>query len=96
MPYATEARLITRDEYIGLTVIETYETPTEPGTRYVPQYDWLSNSNYDYWTMSPWNDSASYVGAVRKDGDLDNFAVFYETSAVRPVIVLSKSLLPNE
>ena len=95
-PAAEEARLITRDEYIALTVTETYETPTEPGTRYVPQYDWLYNSNYNYWTMSQWNDSPSSVWRVDINGDLNTSDVFGKNIVVRPVIVLDKSLLTTE
>ena len=45
-PLATEGRLITYDEYINLTIEETYETPTAPGKRIVPIYDWQCDSNY--------------------------------------------------
>ena len=93
---AEEARLITRDEYIALTVAETYETPTEPGTRYVPQYDWLYNNNYSYWTISPYNDSTSDVWIVDYNGSLYNVDGDSGKHVVRPVIVLSKSLLSNE
>ena len=92
-PAATEARLITRDEYQAMTVVETYETPTETGTRYVPQYDWMYNSKYWYWTMSPYSDSASVVWGVYYSGGLGDRGVRGSDSVVRPVIILSKSLI---
>ena len=92
-PAATEARLITKDEYESLCNIETYETPTAPGTRYVPQYDWLYNNNYWYLTMSPNNDSASIVWNVGYDGNLGGSSVSGANGPVRPVIVISKSEL---
>ena len=94
-PAATEARLITKDEYQAMTVVETYETPTEPGTRYVPQYDWMYNSKYWYWTMSPYSDSASNVWGVDSNGWLSRYSVddYGGGRVVRPVIILSKSLI---
>ena len=86
---ASEARLITKDEYESLCNIETYETPTEPGTRYIPQY-WLYNSNYYYWTMSVYSDSDSGVWTVSGGGYLSNNDV-NDNYAIRPVITLSKS-----
>ena len=71
-PAATEARLISKDVYESMTTVETYETPTEPGTRYVPQYDWQYNNSYWYWTNTPYNDSSSKVWYVNGYGELRN------------------------
>ena len=95
-PLASEARLITKEEYEALCDIETYETPTAPGTRYVPQYDWIYNSNYRYWTMSQYQDSASGVWVVGIDGGLGSYDVSGNYGfVVRPVITLSKSNLSS-
>ena len=89
---ASEARLITYDEYTDLSEVQQVCT----GICYeaiVPQYDWMYNSNYWYWTMSPYNDSASHVWNVNNDGTLRSNDVGYDNGVVRPVIVLSKSVL---
>ncbi len=64
-PAATEARLITKNELIdnlGYVLKEnaTYEQYIPSGT--TPS--WVYNSNYYYWTMSPYTDSASSVWLV--------------------------------
>ena len=106
-PESTEARLITSDEYSSLTVAETYETPTEPGIRYVPQYDWMYNHHYCYWTMSPYIDCVSDVLSVGIEGTVGNRNIAgdfnprngqiesHTICAVRPVIVLDKSVLTS-
>ena len=55
---------------------------------------WVYNSNYRYWTMSPYEDSAFDVWFVYDVGGLGRGDV-YGTSggAVRPVITLLKSAL---
>ena len=97
-PTASDARLITRDEYLALTVVETHETPTAPETIYVPQYDWMYNNNYWYWTASPREDSSFDVWSVGKaNGGLEGIYVHLRHGiiygAVRPVITISKSAL---
>ena len=93
-PMATEVRLITLDE---LTDNLGYEQGMiNPSTQgYVPTSStpsWVYNSNYDYWTMSQHNDSASDVWRVNRDGSLLNVHVNYN-NVVRPVITISKSAL---
>ena len=92
-PVASEARLISKDEYESMTTVETYETPTEPGTRYVPQYDWQYSNSYWYLTNTPYNDSPSGVWGVRSRGILNFGSVYSIDGVVRPVIVLPKSAL---
>ena len=91
-PAAIEARLISKDEYDSMTTVETYETPTAPGTRYVPQYDWQYSNSYWYWTNTPYNDSSSFVWGVILSGEFnDNSDVRISDGVVRPVITISKS-----
>ncbi len=92
-PAATEARLITINEVVSLgydnTCIE--EGRCEPSAN-VPT--WLYNSNYCYWTMSQYNDSASNVWVVGDGGSLyGNGVLSNGIRVVRPVITLSKSSL---
>ena len=96
-PLAIEARLISKDEYVSMATFETYETPTEPGTRYVPQYDWQYNNSYWYWTNTSANDSSSSVWYVYSDGTLSSNPVYSPRGfgVVRPVIVLPKSALQS-
>ena len=91
-PSAIEARLITIDELMENAEKKQICT----GGCYeaiVPQYDWLYNSNYWYWTMSQYEDSASSVWHVSSGGGLDYGSVHSDNGAVRPVITLLKSEL---
>ena len=88
-----EARLITFDEYAALSNTEQYVTPTQNSTIYVPQYDWMYNSNYDYYTMTPYEDSNFQIWYVITDGNLRHDKVFGVLNSVRPVIILDKSVL---
>ncbi len=90
-----EARLITFNEYAALSNTEEYITPTESSTIYNPQYDWMYNSNYSYYTMTPYEDSNSQIWYVNTDGNLSHYKVF-DRDSVRPVIVLDKSVLITE
>ena len=95
-PEASEARLITKDEYESMTTVETYETPTEPGKRIVPMYDWQYNDSYWYWTNTPYNDSSSRVWYVSSNrGGLGGSDVDDSDGVVRPVITISKSVISN-
>ena len=89
-PAATGARLITINEVVSLgydnTCIE--EGWCEPSAS-VPT--WLYNANYWYWTMSQYNDEASYVWSVNIDGILYDNHVSNDYGSVRPVITLSKA-----
>ena len=93
-PAALEARLITIDEVASLGY-EWYDNGSAAlwqKTENTPI--WLYNSNYGYWIMSPYNDSASSVWLVNYDGGLSSSAVSVTGSyVVRPVITLSKSAL---
>ena len=93
-PAATEARLITFEELTENLGFEYQLIDTSEG--YAKTDDtpsWVYNSNYLYWTMSPYTDSASSVWRVNDDGWLRNYGVHYGDLVVRPVIVLSKSEL---
>ena len=95
---ATDARLITGDEYEAMTMVETYETPSQQVQRAVPMYDWQYNNNYWYWTNTPYHDSSSDILVVGINGDLNIKSVNYDVfdsigGFVRPVIVLPKSAL---
>ena len=94
---ASEARLISfEDLSVNLGYDESakqctgvcwYNKPDDAPT-------WLYNSDYWYWTMSPYNDSASSVWGVDVGGSLSgNIGVHNNRGAVRPVITLSKSLI---
>ena len=93
-PSATEARLITIDDLkdnLGY-VLDTSATSEV----YIPSSStptWVYNSNYWYWTMSQYNDSASNVWGVNIDGSLCINIVYNYNEVVRPVIVLPKTEL---
>ena len=90
-----EARLIKIDE------IETESKEVDGcggcGAVFVHQdfakYEWMHNSNHIYWTMTSSSDSTYNVKTVYSDGSLEQRDVYYSGSVVRPVIVLSKSVL---
>ena len=94
-------RLIRYDEYVDLCDTETVVEGTGSYIKYNPQYDWLSNSNYFYWTMSPVDDSYNKIFSVSPYGDMDRSNVVYRSdshdgylgSVVRPVITISKFAL---
>ena len=93
-PMATEARLITFDELkdnLGYELIDNGSVQLWLPTDSTPT--WVYNSNYYYWTMSPWNDSASRVWYVYYDGGLFTNIVYNDSIGyvVRPVITISKS-----
>ena len=96
VPTVSEARLIFKDEYEMLTIVETIETPTSPREANVPIYDWQYNNNYEYWTNTPFNDSSSNIWIVTNNGEFNDTTlnVNYQI-VVRPVIVISKSALQN-
>ena len=95
-PNVREARLIFKEEYENMLIVETYETPTEPGKRYTPMYDWQYSSNYGYWTISAFNDSTSVILYVSAGGSLGTYGVSGSyTQLVRPVIVLPKSAISS-
>ena len=91
-PAASEARLIKYSEVKELG----YELDNSATAEaYIPSEQtpsWVYNSNYGYWTMSQYNDSADHIWYVRSDGSLHNEYVFLNY-VVRPVITISKSEL---
>ena len=93
-PQATEARLITYEELLNNLGYENNFKCTG-GCYYSGSLEnvpnWVYNSNYWYWTMSPNNDSASYVWLVRNDGSFIYNYVYDYRHVVRPVITISKS-----
>ena len=88
-----KARLLTHDE---LTTNLGYELKTE-GTIYKSTNgetpSWVYDSDYFYWTMSPYNDSAFNVWYVGLDGNLLYDYVYGFIGVVRPVINLKKSAI---
>ncbi len=95
-PAATEARLITKNELIDNLGYVLKENAISE--QYIPSGttpSWVYNSNYWYWTMSPYTNSASYVWGVSSSSGLggDGVVSYYGDGVVRPVIVLSKSLI---
>ena len=93
-PMATEARLITIDD---LKDNLGYELDNSATTEiYIPSEQtpsWVYNSNYWYWTMSQYQDSASRVWVVGDGGSLSRSDVDSDGAVVRPVITISKSAL---
>ena len=90
-PAATEVRLITIDEVssLGYEWYDNGSTAFWQKTENTPT--WVYNSNYWYWTMSPYSDSSSDVWNVDESGGIGYHGG--SGGAVRPVIVLSKSEL---
>lgn len=89
------------NDFENLGYVEGQITPSDVGwaiTNDTP--NWVYNSNYWYWTMSQLNDSESQVWFVSNSGALvtDNArgrcgGAYCGGGFVRPVIVLSKSVL---
>ena len=94
-PAAIEARLISLDELTDNLGYEYYEEGTSSGYRKTSTTPSLVyNSNYMYYIMSPWGDSTSSVWSVNGGGGLFGIGVSDSNGCtVRPVIVLSKSVL---
>ena len=95
-PAASEARLFTIDELennLGYELIDNGSAVFCQKTESTPS--WVYNSNYWYWTMSQYQDSASDVWRVGNDGYLNYLGVDYNYIVVRPVITLSKSNLSS-
>ena len=96
-PAATEARLIQYDEFANLGYEwGVYNVSNEGYVKGENTPSWVYNSNYRYWTMSPYNDSSSSVWLVFGSGNLYDYGVSIDDDGVvRPVIVLSKSELSS-
>ncbi len=99
-PLASEARLISKDEYQEDCINEQYHsTPSSIDTRYIPQFDWMFNNDYNYWTNTSYADSSANLWGVSSDGYLKKFSVssYYGLfGVVRPVITLKKTILGDE
>ena len=94
-PSATEARLITFDEVssLGFELVDNGSAVFLQRTENTPT--WVYNRNYEYWTMSQYNDSAVDVSVVSNVGSLTHYGVHSGNGfgTVRPVITIKKSAL---
>ena len=95
-----EARLITKDEYVANCIEEN--RVNDSGAQYVaiiPQYSWMYNSDYNYFTSSPEGDAQKIFNVLTGGGIISSYVSSAGTSGgsvIRPVIVLNKSYLSNE
>ena len=96
---ANQARLATIEEISALgyeyqendTSMWYNKTANTPSWVYAPSSDY-----YWYWTMSQFGDKSSAVWDVHDNGGLGSYSVVGLTSgSVRPVIVLSKTLISS-
>ena len=93
--FGYKARLLTYEE---LTTSLGYEPAAKDAT-YINLNNentpsWVYNSNYYYWTMSPYQDEARRVWAIRNGGLVDANRVWNSYGGVvRPVVTFSKSAL---
>ena len=96
-PLATEARLIQYDELFSGIGYEKKESCsvgncyTYDSLENVP--NWIYNSNYYYWTSTPYMDSTSRLWLITDSGFLNGYEVFDSSYTVRPVITIKKSAL---
>ena len=87
------ARLITYDELIGnLGYGQAEDGYIRPSVNDDTPL-WVYNSNYWYWTMSPYGDSASHVWNVYSGGSVSCDYVDGDNGVVRPVVTFLKSSL---
>ena len=96
-PAAIEARIIEKNEFS----VEEREYDICPGCGYIQvglfaKDNWIYNNNYESWTGSIPDNSDGEIFTISTDGRLYNADVYSSKYVVRPVIVLSKSLLSNE
>ena len=93
VPLATSARLLESDDFEQLGYERGNPTPSDiffVKTVNVPS--WMYNSNYWYWTQVP-KDAMTNVWTIHSDGDIGNAFVGNYNGVVRPVIILSKTLI---
>ena len=94
-PAATKARLITKQDIEDNFEFEEYDLSCggcgAKGNRI--KSSWMYNSDYGYWTMSQYENSASNDWYVGFSGSLYNRNVDDYCYVVRPVITLSKCLI---
>ena len=97
-PAASESRLLIIDELTNNLGYEYYE-PNPTSKKYITTNttpNWVYNSNYSYWIMNVNDDSTSDMRVVTNEGGANITSVHAYFFAVRPIIVLSKSLISNE
>ena len=91
------ARLITYDELTDNLGYEKASSGTiNPSTNGETTPSWVYNSNYNYWTMSQYKDSASQAWYVLSNGGVHASYVCTTTNfygVVRPVVTILKSAL---
>lgn len=92
-PTAIEVRLITNDDLTDNLGYERNNAATIQPSSSGTTPAWVYNSNYFYWTMSPYNDSSSGVRYVSSDGSLSNNYIASSAAVFRSVITISKSVL---
>ena len=96
-PTAIEARLILSDEVINLGYeLGTVGVSDEGWIKTESTPNFIYSSSYSYWTMSSYNDSLGIVWYVTNGDYFGNTVVADKKGVVRPVIVLSKSVLSSE
>lgn len=91
-----KARLITYEELVNNIGFEKKNVCTGNCYEVINAPDsvlWIYNSNYSYWTMSPYNDSQSNIWAVGNYGSLSYSKVNNTSKGVRPVINVSTDML---
>ena len=88
-----EIRLLKSEDLENLDYVWGQVTPSDMG--YVPSNgnQSLVRIDYNYWTMSKYEDSNTYVFMMTGNGMLVDVGVDYNYCVVRPVIVLKKSAL---
>ena len=90
-----KARLLTYEELtttLGYTPAAKDVTSMSLNSDDTPS--WVYNSNYSYWTMSPYQDEASRVWYIDDNGlVIASEVYFYYSRVVRPVVTISKSAL---
>ena len=90
------ARLITFDELVDNLGYGDIGQGTIQHSKNGDTPDWVYNSNYIYWTMSPDEDSALDVWYVNNNGSVGAGNIYssnYGYRVVRPVVTLLKSAL---
>ena len=90
-----EARLITIDELkdnLGYNHGDSVDDgKIDVNSEYTPS--WVYNSNYSYWTMSDYYNSNFRIWSVSSNGIYGNYVRDGKYDVIRPVIVISKSVL---
>jgi len=88
------ARLLTPDELINNLGYTREDGATYMNYNSEKTSDWVYNSNYYYWTMIPYEDSALYGWYVGNDGTVGTYDVYNSfKGVVRPVVTLLKSAI---